>query len=93
VIAFAVKTWPCFEQPEGKGGDSNFCDTTCNKWFRKARIAKCMNRKKNHPVFAKGLYLWAIDGIVGLAFLASVLNNEKTLRWDFRFFETSEEQL
>ncbi len=52
-----------------------------------------MNQKKNHPVFAKGLYLWAIDGIVGLAFLASVLNNEKTLRWDFRFFETSEEQL
>ena len=30
-------------------------------------------------VFARTLYLWAIDEIVGLAFLASVLNNEKTL--------------
>jgi hypothetical protein len=30
-------------------------------------------------ILARGLYLWAIDEIVGLAFLASVLNNEKTL--------------
>ena len=30
-------------------------------------------------IFARTLYFWAIDGIVGLAFLASVLNNEKTL--------------
>jgi hypothetical protein len=30
-------------------------------------------------ILARGLYLWAIDGIVGLAFLASVLNNKKTL--------------
>ena len=44
-------------------------------------------------VFARTLYLWAIDGIVGLAFLASVLNNEKTLTWDFRFSRKTEEQL
>ena len=30
-------------------------------------------------IFARTLYLWAVDGTVGLAFLASVLNNEKTL--------------
>jgi hypothetical protein len=50
-------------------------------------------QKRNQPVFARGLCLWAIDGIVGLAFLASVLNNEKTLMRDFQFFEKSEEQL
>ena len=56
-----------------------FCDMICNKWFRKARIGKCVNQNKNHPVFAKGLYLCTTEGIVGLAFLASVLNNKKTL--------------
>jgi len=64
-----------------------FCDRSRNTWLKKARIGKLVNQKKNQPVFARGLYLWAIDGIVGLAFLASVLNNEKTLTWDFRFFE------
>ena len=44
-------------------------------------------------IFARTLYLWAIDGIVGLAFLASVLNNEKTLTRDFRFLEKTEEHL
>jgi hypothetical protein len=44
-------------------------------------------------ILARTLYLWAIEGIVGLAFLASVLNNEKTLTWDFRFSQKIEEQL
>jgi hypothetical protein len=52
-----------------------------------------VTRKKSQPVFARGLYLCAIEGIVGLAFLASVLNNEKTLTWDFQFFGKAEEQL
>jgi hypothetical protein len=64
--------------------------------FKEKDYARCQINVRSSEklwVFARTLYLWAIDEIVGLAFLASVLNNEKTLAWDFRFFPNTEEQL
>ena len=64
--------------------------------FNEKNYASCQINVRSSDkfwIFARDLYLWAINGIVGLAFLASVLNNEKTLAWDFGCSRKKEEQL